>query len=38
VRTTLATGESPLSIASAAGDVWISVSDAGEVWRVKPVQ
>ena len=38
VRTTLDAGKSPLSIVSAAGDVWISVSDAGQIWRVRPVQ
>ena len=38
VRSTLAAGKGPLSIASAAGDVWISVSDAGQIWRVRAVQ
>jgi hypothetical protein len=38
VRTTLTVGKSPLSIATAAGDAWISNSDDGELWRVKTTQ
>jgi len=34
VRTTLEVGKGPLSIASAAGDVWISNSNDGELWRL----
>ena len=40
VRTTLTagTGTGPLSIVAAAGDVWISTSGTGEVWRVAASQ
>jgi YVTN family beta-propeller protein len=36
VRTTLQAGSGPLSVAAAGGDAWISVSNDGEVWRMKP--
>jgi len=38
VRTTLTVGGGPLSIASAAGDVWLSNSTDGEIWRVSASQ
>src|SRR5207244_3530622 len=38
VRTTLEVGNGPLSIAAAGGDVWISNSNDGELWRVSASQ
>ncbi len=37
VRATLGAGKGPLAIVGAAGDVWLSNSVDGTVWRVKPV-
>jgi hypothetical protein len=31
-------GEGPLSIATAAGDAWISNSNDGDLWRVSASQ
>jgi hypothetical protein len=30
-------GRGPLAIVAAAGDVWISNSVVGTVWRVRPI-
>jgi YVTN family beta-propeller protein len=38
VRTTLAVGSGPLSIATAGGDVWVSNSNDGKLWRVSASQ
>jgi hypothetical protein len=38
VRTTLAVGKGPLSVALAAGDAWLSNSDDGELWRLSTTQ
>ena len=38
VRTTLDVDKGPLSIAPAAGDVWISNSEVGQVWRAPAAQ
>jgi YVTN family beta-propeller protein len=36
VRTTFPAGSGTLAVAEAAGDAWISASNDGEIWRVRP--
>ncbi len=36
VEETIATGPNPAVVAGAAGDVWLSIHEGGEVWRIRP--
>ncbi len=33
---TIATGPNPAVVAGAEGDVWLSVYEGGEIWRIRP--
>ena len=36
VRETISTGPNPAVVAGAAGDVWVSIFEGGQVWRIHP--
>jgi YVTN family beta-propeller protein len=36
VRKTLEVGSGPLAVATGGGDVWLSNSNDGELWRLDP--
>jgi hypothetical protein len=35
-RETIRTAKNPAVVAGVAGEVWASVFDAGEIWRIRP--
>jgi hypothetical protein len=36
VRETISTGPNPAVVAGAAEDVWVSIFEGGQVWRIHP--
>jgi hypothetical protein len=36
VEDSIATGPNRAVVAGAAGDVWVSIHEGGEVWRIRP--
>jgi hypothetical protein len=36
VRTTFPAGTGTLAVTETAGDAWVSASNDGEIWRIRP--